>query len=111
MTWLFAVIALLLIAALGLVLAGKLPAVPQPTSGEYATGLPEHPTLSDIDGLRLPVVLRGYRMEEVDAALTTLRHRIAELEATASTLPVTGATVPTLPASGTTEAQDPATDG
>ena len=81
MAWVFALIGIALVAALGLVLAGRLPAVPQPTAEPRIPVLPEHPTAADVDQLRLPVVFRGYRMEEVDAALATLRNRIAELEA------------------------------
>ena len=92
MTWVFAVVAIILVVALALLLAGRLPAVPQPTAPPRSPGLPERPTLADIDSLRLPVALRGYRMDEVDAALTVLRHRIAELEQAASTPTSTGVT-------------------
>jgi len=102
MTWVFAVVAIILVVALALLLAGRLPAVPQPTAPPRSPGLPERPTLADIDSLRLPVALRGYRMDEVDAALTVLRHRIAELEQAASTPTSTGVT--------DGRAQDPATD-
>lgn len=81
MPWVFAVLALVLIVALGLILAGRLPPVPQPASGPMVPRLPEHPSAADVDQLRLPVAFRGYRMQEVDAALATLRNRIAELEA------------------------------
>lgn len=63
MAWVFAVLGVLLVAALGLVLAGKLPPVPQPANGPHTCGLPERPSVVDIDQLRLPVVFRGYRME------------------------------------------------
>lgn len=81
MPWVFATLGLALIVALALVLAGKLPPVPQPTAEPRAVRLPDHPEPADVDQLRLPVVFRGYRMEEVDAALMVLRNRIAELSA------------------------------
>lgn len=81
MTWLFALLALVLIVAFGLVLAGRLPAVPQPTAQRYVARLPEQPSPVDVDRLRFPVALRGYRMDDVDTAISTLRNRIAELEA------------------------------
>lgn len=80
MPWVFALLALVLIVALGLIIAGRLPAIPQPSSDRYVTALPPRPGVQDIDALRLPVSFRGYRMEEVDAALQLLRNRIAELE-------------------------------
>lgn len=81
MSWVFALLALGLVVAFGLVLAGRLPAVPQPTPGRYVARLPERPSAADVDLLRLPVALRGYRMDDTDMALTALRNRIAELEA------------------------------
>lgn len=77
----FAILALVLIVALALVLSGRLPAVPQPTRDRYVTRLPEQPSAADVDQLRLPVAFRGYRMDEVDSAMATLRDRIAGLEA------------------------------
>ncbi|HQR79049.1 MAG TPA: cell division protein DivIVA [Actinomycetota bacterium] len=88
MSWVFALLALGLVVAFGLVLAGRLPAVPQPTAQRYAQRLPERPSAADVDLLRLPVVLRGYRMDDTDAALAVLRDRIAELEA--ARLPTAG---------------------
>lgn len=82
MTWVFFLLALVLIVALGLTLAGKLPAVPQPTHDDYALDLPEEPSAQDVDRLRFPVVFRGYRMQDVDAAMAALRDRIATLEST-----------------------------
>ncbi len=104
MTWVFALLGVGLVTALGLVLAGRLPSVPQPTNPPRIPELPEHPTAADVDQLRLPVAFRGYRMEEVDAALTVLRNRIAELEASAPQPPTwTGAPNAFAP-------EDPATD-
>ena len=82
MPWVFAILMVVLVVAFALVLAGRLPSVPQPTRDRFTTGLPTRPSASDVDQLRLPVVLRGYRMSEVDEALAVLRNRIAELEET-----------------------------
>lgn len=80
MPWIFAILVVVLIVAFALVLAGRLPSVPQPARDRFTTGLPPRPSASDVDHLRLPVVFRGYRMSEVDEALAVLRNRIAELE-------------------------------
>jgi DivIVA domain-containing protein len=104
MQWVFALLGVGLVTALGLVLAGRLPPVPQPTRQPRITMLPEHPSAADVDQLRLPVAFRGYRMEDVDATLTVLRNRIAELEVSAPQPPnVTGAPNAFAP-------EDPATD-
>lgn len=48
-------------------------AVAAPLSGDF--------TVDDVDELRFRPALRGYRMDEVDAAIGRLRERISELEA------------------------------
>jgi DivIVA domain-containing protein len=80
MHWVLGVAALVVIVGLALAVAGRLPEVPQPTRERFTAHLPTSPTLADLDALRFPVVFRGYRMEDVDAALLALRARIAELE-------------------------------
>ncbi|HVY09666.1 MAG TPA: DivIVA domain-containing protein [Mycobacteriales bacterium] len=46
------------------------------------TGLPDRPlTAADIGALRFRVGLRGYRMDDVDAALDRLRAELAAAEA------------------------------
>jgi DivIVA domain-containing protein len=72
-----------IVVALALVLAGRLPVVPQPFRERYVARLPVPVDVDDIDALRFPVVLRGYRMDDVDAVLAVLRSRIAELESAA----------------------------
>lgn len=72
-----------IIVALALVVAGRLPVVPQPFRERYVARLPVPVAVADVDVLRFPVVFRGYRMDDVDAALTVLRNRIAELESAA----------------------------
>jgi DivIVA domain-containing protein len=48
-------------------------------------GLPEHPiTSEDIGGLRFRIGLRGYRMDDVDAALDRIRRDLAEAESDSS---------------------------
>jgi len=81
MAWVFALLAFGLVVAFALVLAGRLPDIPQPTRSRYTAELPTRPSAGDVDQLRLPVALRGYRMSDTDAALASLRDRIAELEA------------------------------
>jgi DivIVA domain-containing protein len=107
MPWVFALLALVLIVAFALVLAGRLPTVPQPTRVRYTAQLPQRPSAADVDQLRLPVAVRGYRMDDVDAALATLRDRIAELEAQTSVgsagpsdPPPTGTGIPFAPEPG-----------
>ncbi|AZT95353.1 hypothetical protein CXR23_09120 [Brevibacterium aurantiacum] len=43
--------------------------------------LPQDFTPEDLEGLSFRPALRGYRMEDVDSAVTALRTRITELEA------------------------------
>lgn len=94
MPWVFLVLVVVLLTAFGLVLAGRLPAVPQPTRDRFMSALPPRPSASDIDQLRLPVVLRGYRMSEVDEALAILRNRVAELESATGQSDTSSAVVP-----------------
>ena len=87
MDWLFAVVGLVVIVGIALAVAGRLPEIPQPTRERFTAHLPPDPSATDIDALRFPVVLRGYRMDDVDAALLALRVRIAELEQIADPAP------------------------
>ena len=48
MPWVLAVVALLLIVALALVVAGKLPPVPQPTERGLSAQLPARPTAAEV---------------------------------------------------------------
>ncbi|MGC2940026.1 MULTISPECIES: DivIVA domain-containing protein [unclassified Brevibacterium] len=52
---------------------------------ERWTGLPEEFTSEDLESVRFRPALRGYRMEDVDAAMAALRSRLNELEAAAGT--------------------------
>ena len=78
MTWLFAVLAFLVITGTALALAGRWR--PQ--------GMPSGPPPADRPGgggpVRFDVVLRGYRMDQVDAELARLRALMAADPATAA---------------------------
>ena len=72
MTVFFVLLALAAIGAVGLVAAGRL--------GELPEAHPDRrPELADSDP-NFDVVLRGYRMDEVDAELADLRARLAAHE-------------------------------
>lgn len=79
----------LLLLAVGLVVAVAAVAAGRIRGGleEAPTSRPFHPPLSgrvvpsDVDALRFSSALRGYRMEEVDAALDALRDALAERDA------------------------------
>jgi DivIVA domain-containing protein len=54
-------------------------------------GLPDGPiTAADIPGLRFRIGLRGYRMDDVDAALARIHDSLAEAEGTDSGEPADG---------------------
>lgn len=82
MTWLFAVLALLVITGTALALAGRW----------RPEGLPPGPPEEESAGPRFDVVLRGYRMDQVDAELARLRRALDG--AAADTWPKAGPDVP-----------------
>ena len=51
------------------------------------TPLPETWTAADLDRVTFTPVLRGYRMDEVDAVIASLRDRLTELEGTSAADP------------------------
>lgn len=51
---------------------------------ESWTGLPAEFTGNDLESVRFRPALRGYRMEDVDAAMAMLRARLSELETAAA---------------------------
>ncbi|HZG94184.1 MAG TPA: DivIVA domain-containing protein [Mycobacteriales bacterium] len=51
-------------------------------------------TSDDVDGLKFSVALRGYRMAEVDDALSRLAHELAERDATIGRLQAAGEATP-----------------
>ncbi|MGQ7297813.1 DivIVA domain-containing protein [Quadrisphaera sp. KR29] len=99
------VLLLLAVAVVGVVVAvaaGRLPTgMPAPTSSSPHRPLPPRPLEpADLDALRFSVVPRGYRMDQVDAALDRLRAELAERErrlealAAAATTPLGGQVPP-----------------
>lgn len=79
----FSVLAVLLVAVIAALALGKLgeavaPGVPPPVRTASAEELPDRRLQPlDLDELRFDAAVRGYRMEQVDAAIARLR---AELE-------------------------------
>jgi DivIVA domain-containing protein len=51
----------------------------EPTPNLPPTLLPEHPRAEDLQQLKLPVGLRGYRADHVDAVIDTLTQEIERL--------------------------------
>ena len=87
MVWVLIVAVAVVVIALFLgLLAGKLPLdrMSEPTHTSPGLRLPGSPGPADIDALRFDTALRGYRMDQVDAALGLLQRRIAALEAEAA---------------------------
>ncbi|AXI79297.1 DivIVA domain-containing protein [Peterkaempfera bronchialis] len=93
MFWLIVVGMAVVVAVAALVALGAGGAMPDAAPDRLAPRLPQERPLnrSDIDELRLPMALRGYRMDEVDDVLDRLGAelalrdaRIAELEAAAA---------------------------
>ncbi|WP_052465803.1 DivIVA domain-containing protein [Mobilicoccus massiliensis] len=85
MTVFIAVAVLVVIGlAVALCLGGLARMSVQPSEAVSSAGGHELPDgvvhAGDVDDLRFDTALRGYRMDQVDAALERLRRRIAELE-------------------------------
>ena len=90
MFWLILVVIVLVVGAAALVALGGGGSLPDAERDRLAPHLPDDRALirADVDELRFPMALRGYRMDEVDDVLdrvgAELSHRdlrIAELEA------------------------------
>jgi len=88
--WLILVVIVLVVGAAALVALGGGGSLPEAERDRLAADLPLERQLdrADLDGLRFPMALRGYRMDEVDDVLdrlgVELAHRdgrITELEA------------------------------
>lgn len=79
---LFLLLLFLVIGVVAALLSGRATAaMAPPVSNRPVTGLPGGPvTAADVERLRFSVGLRGYRMDEVDAALDRLRDEIARLQ-------------------------------
>ena len=89
MFWLILVVIVLVVGAAALVALGGGGSLPDAERDRLAPHLPDDRALNraDVDELRFPMALRGYRMDEVDdvldrmgAELTHRDTRIAELE-------------------------------
>ncbi len=82
------VAAVALVAVVAAVASGRLDI--DPMAGPVHTapdhGLPEEPSADDVDAVRFDTAPRGYRMDEVDARLETLRDDLAERERTLGSL-------------------------
>lgn len=70
--WVFVALAVLVILGAALVLTGRASASSMDTDAAPAPLPSGEWTASDIEGLQFRVGLRGYRMEDVDAALAAL---------------------------------------
>ena len=90
MFWLILVVMVLVVGAAALVALGSGGSLPDAERDRLAARLPQHRPLAraDVDALRFPMALRGYRMDEVDDVLdrlgAELMHRdvrVSELEA------------------------------
>lgn len=79
-----AVLLVLVLGAAAAVLVARVdvPGVPEPVTTTSAEPLPAGPlTMADVHDLRFDVALRGYRMEQVDAALHRLAGELGERDA------------------------------
>ncbi|MBO1413673.1 DivIVA domain-containing protein [Streptomyces sp. FH025] len=92
MFWVIVVAMAVVVGGAALVALGGGGSMPEAVPDRIAARLPQDRPLSktDVDDLRLPMALRGYRMDEVDDVLDRLGaelayrdSRIAELEAAA----------------------------
>ncbi|MFJ1706491.1 DivIVA domain-containing protein [Kitasatospora sp. NPDC088346] len=105
MFWVIVVAMAVVVGGAALVALGGGGSLPEAERDRLAVRFPQDRPLNrqDVDGLRLPMALRGYRMDEVDDVLDRLAAelagrdaRIAELEAAA----VLRGAVEAAPASG-----------
>ncbi|MCS4591727.1 MULTISPECIES: DivIVA domain-containing protein [Brevibacterium] len=74
---------------------------------ESWTGLPAEFTVKDLESVRFRPALRGYRMEDVDAAMAMLRARLSELETAAAPAEAASPTRPTTSPDGPETAAGP----
>lgn len=88
MTLVVLLVALAVVGVTAAVVAGGLGAgMPAPVTGPPPAALPAGRLgAADVDPLRFRLVLRGYRMDEVDAVLARLREELALREAEADEL-------------------------
>lgn len=75
--FLLAVVAVAVLAGVAVAASGR-GAMTEPVPDSPARGLPDGPLEpGDLDAVRFPMALRGYRMAEVDAVLDRLRDELA----------------------------------
>ncbi|MBC3842661.1 DivIVA domain-containing protein [Streptacidiphilus sp. 4-A2] len=125
MFWIILVVIVLVVGAAALVALGGGGSLPEVERDRLAAELPQERRLNkvDIDELRFPMALRGYRMDEVDDVLDRLAaelahrdERIAELEtalsaaldAPAGARPTAAVSAPAAQAPQSRAAQSPA---
>lgn len=92
MVWvLFGVVAVLVIAVVAGMLAGRIGYDPmgEPTHTAPLVRLPEQPYAADVDDLHFDTAFRGYRMDQVDDVLDQLKARLAAYESATGELPRT----------------------
>jgi DivIVA domain-containing protein len=78
MTWLLAVLVVAVLGGVALVAAGRLDAsLPPAYDDRPGVALPDGPLTSEtLRRVHLPLAVRGYRMEEVDALLARLADQL-----------------------------------
>lgn len=95
MIWVFfGVVGVGALGVLGALVTSRLGYDPmaEATSSAPDPGLPATAHARDIDGIRFDTALRGYRMDQVDEVLDTLRSRLVEQEETIAALRRSGPT-------------------
>ncbi len=89
MIWVFfLVVAVGLVAVFAALLTGRMRYDPlaDPVTSQNDPGLPEAPHARDVDGVRFDRALRGYRMDQVDDVLDSLRDTLRRQEETIAVL-------------------------
>ena len=90
MFWLILVVIVLVVGAAALVALGGGGSLPEAERDRLAADLPLERQLdrADLDGLRFPMALRGYRMDEVDDVLDRLSGELAQRDTRVAELEV-----------------------
>ncbi|MGV1036045.1 MAG: DivIVA domain-containing protein [Candidatus Nanopelagicales bacterium] len=82
MTLVFVALGVVLLAAIGMIAAGRLGQLDSPTRDRPpAPLLPADPTPLAVQEVRFTIAARGYRMAEVDSTLRTLTAALADRDA------------------------------
>lgn len=78
MTFVFVILGIVLLAAIGMMAAGRLGQLDDPTRDRPPSPLlPPDPTPTAVQDVRFTIAARGYRMDEVDSTLRTLATALA----------------------------------